>query len=269
MNCREFENHVLDLARDQLLAPTMHEQCLDHTKDCKRCAARLAEERALLAGMRAVVAALAREEAPVRVEKALLVAFREQTVSSASAKIVSMPVRIRHHSSKKGVAVAAGIILLISVMVIVWRSATSSKTPDKEHVFVPIDNNKPAPQVTPQLSPDVPTDRERIAVDQPKNQEKRTRPRKSGERPAETEVVTVFFILKEGEDLTALENLSLVRIELPGSAFSEIGIPVVLESANARINADVLLGQDGLARAIRFVAYVSDPKSLKSDYRTN
>jgi hypothetical protein len=269
MNCREFENLVLDLARDRMLDPTMHEQSLDHTKVCERCAARLSEERALLAGVRAVVAALAREEAPVRVEKALLAAFREQTISPASPTIISMPGMIRHQSSKKWAAVAAGILVLISVMVIVWKSASSNKTPDKERVVQPIANGKPDHQVTPQLSADTPADRERIVVDQPKYQRKRPQLRISGENSVETEVVTIFFILKEGENLTTMENLSLVRIELPGSAISELGIPIVLDTANARVNADVVLGQDGLARAIRFVAYLSDAESMKSDSRTN
>jgi len=154
-------------------------------------------------------------------------------------------------------------------MVIVWKSATPNKSQDKDQVVNPIDNGKPNPQVTPQLSVDTPTDRERIVDKQLKNQGKRPHHRRSEENPSETEVVTIFFILKEGEDLTAMENLSLVRIELPGSAFSEVGIPIVLDSANARIDADVVLGQDGLARAIRFVAYLSDTKSMKGDYRTN
>ena len=269
MNCREFENLVLDLARDQMLDPMMHEQSLDHTNICERCAARLTEERALLAGVRAVVASLAREEAPARVEKALLAAFRGQTVSTVSPTIFSMPGRIWLQSSKRWAAVAAGILVLISVMVIVWKSATPNKSQDKDQVVNPIDNGKPNPQVTPQLSVDTPTDRERIVDKQLKNQGKRPHHRRSEENPSETEVVTIFFILKEGEDLTAMENLSLVRIELPGSAFSEVGIPIVLDSANARIDADVVLGQDGLARAIRFVAYLSDTKSMKGDYRTN
>jgi len=59
--------------------------------------------------------------------------------------------------------------------------------------------------------------------------------------------------LREGEDLTALENLQLVRVELPGSALSEVGLPIDPETVNEPVKADVVLGQDGLARAIRFV----------------
>jgi hypothetical protein len=85
----------------------------------------------------------------------------------------------------------------------------------------------------------------------------------------EVEVVTQFFLLRDGEDLSSIESLSLVRVELPGSAIKEAGIPIVLELANTRVTADVILAQDGLARAIRFVANSSATESIKRDYGTN
>jgi hypothetical protein len=45
----------------------------------------------------------------------------------------------------------------------------------------------------------------------------------------------------------------MVRVELPGSALGEVGLPVDPETAKTPVKADVLLGDDGLARAIRFV----------------
>jgi hypothetical protein len=71
--------------------------------------------------------------------------------------------------------------------------------------------------------------------------------------PDEAEVVTEFFPLREGEDITALDSLEVVRVELPGSALGEVGLPVDPETMNEPVKADVVLGQDGLARAIRFV----------------
>jgi len=44
-----------------------------------------------------------------------------------------------------------------------------------------------------------------------------------------------------------------VRVELPGSALGEVGLPFDPETAPESVKADVVLGQDGLARAIRFV----------------
>ena len=45
----------------------------------------------------------------------------------------------------------------------------------------------------------------------------------------------------------------LVRVELPRSALVSFGLPVNFERAGGRVKADVLLGDDGIAHAIRFV----------------
>ena len=49
------------------------------------------------------------------------------------------------------------------------------------------------------------------------------------------------------------ESLQLMRIELPRSALVSFGLPMNVERADQRIKADVLVGNDGVARAIRFV----------------
>jgi hypothetical protein len=46
---------------------------------------------------------------------------------------------------------------------------------------------------------------------------------------------------------------SLIRVRLPRSALATFGLPVNENRAADVVNADVLLGEDGLARAIRFV----------------
>jgi hypothetical protein len=69
----------------------------------------------------------------------------------------------------------------------------------------------------------------------------------------DAEVVTKFYPLREGEDLTALARMQWVRVELPSSALSEVGLPVAPDAVTTRVKADVALGEDGLARAIRFV----------------
>ena len=45
----------------------------------------------------------------------------------------------------------------------------------------------------------------------------------------------------------------VVRVELPRSALESFGLPMNMERAGERIKADVVVGHDGLARAIRFV----------------
>jgi hypothetical protein len=247
MNCQDFEQLALDLARNSLLDAAARDQGLIHTEVCSRCAARLAEERALLARVRAVAAELTGEEPPARVDAALLAAFRAQTAATASSTVIPALGRPRYWSSWKLAAVAAGILILISAAAIFWKS-TSSRVPSREERAV-----SPAPVNTPRHRAAPPDGRDQTAAEQPKNLPKRVRRRASVDSLDEVEVVTRFFPLREGEDLTTLDSLQVVRVELPGSALGEVGLPVDPETANEPVKADVVLGQDGLARAIRFV----------------
>jgi len=45
----------------------------------------------------------------------------------------------------------------------------------------------------------------------------------------------------------------IVRVELPRTTLVKFGLPVNMDRYNERVKADVLLGLDGMAHAIRFV----------------
>lgn len=62
-----------------------------------------------------------------------------------------------------------------------------------------------------------------------------------------------FYPLPEAEALPAVENAMVVRVQLPVSSLQLMGVPVAEERAGASVQADLLLGQDGLARAVRLV----------------
>jgi hypothetical protein len=76
--------------------------------------------------------------------------------------------------------------------------------------------------------------------------------RPSGEARAQ-EITTEFIPLMQGTPYPPAEESHLVRVELPRSALASFGLPVGAESPGGRVKADVLLGEDGIARAIRFV----------------
>jgi hypothetical protein len=59
--------------------------------------------------------------------------------------------------------------------------------------------------------------------------------------------------LQDAANLPPFEYGSVLRVELPRSALRAVGLPVNENRLSERIDADVLLGQDGLARAVRFV----------------
>jgi len=79
-------------------------------------------------------------------------------------------------------------------------------------------------------------------------------PRKAVHRkPPAREVVTQFFPLME--DPPPFERGELLRVSLPASAMRGVGLAVNEDRLTERVQADVLVGQEGLARAIRFVRY--------------
>jgi hypothetical protein len=67
----------------------------------------------------------------------------------------------------------------------------------------------------------------------------------------EDEADASFYPLPEAEALPAVENAMVVRVQLPVSSLQLMGVPVSDEGADASVQADLLLGQDGLARAVR------------------
>jgi len=62
-----------------------------------------------------------------------------------------------------------------------------------------------------------------------------------------------FYPLPEAEALPAVENAMVVRVQLPVSSLQLMGVPVSEERADASVEADLLLGEDGLARGVRLV----------------
>jgi hypothetical protein len=67
------------------------------------------------------------------------------------------------------------------------------------------------------------------------------------------EVVTEFFPLLDVAP--PFERGELLRVTVPASTMRRVGLPVNENRLEERVYADVLVGQEGLARAIRFVSY--------------
>ena len=68
-----------------------------------------------------------------------------------------------------------------------------------------------------------------------------------------SEYTTDFFMLRFGDDHLPMESGEVIRVQMPRSAFITLGLPVNFERADELVKADLLIGEDGLARAIRFV----------------
>jgi hypothetical protein len=62
-----------------------------------------------------------------------------------------------------------------------------------------------------------------------------------------------FIPLPSASGMEPGEEVNLVRVELPRSSMIALGFTVSAERAAEPVEADVMLGLDGVARAVRFV----------------
>jgi hypothetical protein len=64
---------------------------------------------------------------------------------------------------------------------------------------------------------------------------------------------TAFIPLPNAAGSPQDDDVDLVRVELPRSAITALGIPASEDSDAESVEAEVLLGPDGMARAVRFL----------------
>ena len=221
MNCVEFESLITDLVRDEALATGPREAALAHAQACARCGARLADEQTLTTGLRALSLAYQDEQAPWNVEATLRATFAQAQRPA--------PVRRRHLWIPATIAAAA----LLAAGAGYWMTHRS-RVPDRSVIA------------------ELPTE-PAVAVEPPAGA---VEPAPAAVQPVRAALASqrdgLFFPLLYGDDLSGMEAGRVVRVRLPGTALASFGVPVSEERRTERVEAEVLLGEDGLARAIRF-----------------
>lgn len=70
---------------------------------------------------------------------------------------------------------------------------------------------------------------------------------------ASMEKASDFIMLPYGQSGVPLEQPVIVRVDIPVSQLGIMGMPLPLRGAKGDVRADLLIGQDGVARAVRFV----------------
>jgi hypothetical protein len=73
------------------------------------------------------------------------------------------------------------------------------------------------------------------------------------ERTANDRVETEFIPFMAAGPQFPSEQRQFVRVKLPRSALQVFGLPMNMERAREPVQADVMLGEDGRALAVRFV----------------
>lgn len=288
MNCLEFESQVEILARGTLADARTRAAAEAHGESCVACAARLADERALSVGLRALAAGMKEAEAPARVETALLAAFRaraafvpeESSEAVAGREVVAMSghAPVRRWSWAKTIAVASMAAAASLALFALVRPDAPQRAPVRSAMIVEPPNGAtgglpPAPTVAQAAS----HESEAVVEQSPTLVEAKVTPPRTAyaPRPRATdaaynkgdglsrpalaadartqEVATEFIPLVHAGQYAPAEEGHLVRVEVPRSALASFGLPVNAEAPAGNVKADVLMGQDGIARAIRFV----------------
>ena len=262
MNCLVCTDLITELARCDLLDSRERDDAIEHISICEPCAARLERERALQAALQAQKDEDVALEAPSEIRAHLQAAFRAQSAVAS----VTKPTRTR--VSVAGLA-AAAILTLAVAAAAYWSS--SRTTPQVSKVEIPKPTATPEKPATPERRVTPPSNtRETLAL-LPKGTRKHTArtgsvvasntyyPTVTSEvsefRPVRlgAEVATDFIPLREIGGLAPSESGQVIRIEMPRSALAYFGLPIASEQLGQKVKADVLMADDGLARAIRFV----------------
>ena len=254
MKCHEFQSVVVDFAREQLMGAAMRDAALAHAGSCERCAAAIANERSMTVALNALAESHSRYEAPAGVEVRLLAVFREKQRSAA-------PVFSAHPALWRPLtwAAAAAAVVIIAIGATAWlqKPPSTPGPPVSETVGVqpstPSLGDNPAATPPPFVSAGQPVRMVRA------NTGARCRSQIDPARnapPTETETaqeITTEFMPLSYVQGPASDGLQLVRVELPRSALVSFGLPVNTARGGQPIKADVVLGHDGVAHAIRFV----------------
>lgn len=298
MKCQEFQSNVDGLARGALLDARTRDAAAAHEESCEACATRLADERSLTAGLRALAASMSDASAPARAEVALLSAFRSRAAAAASSEGVEVagasltsaaPSNVASLSEHAGAkqwswvrtvaaaamaAAAVALFMLVPPPLSTPAPAPQSAANNRQNAPAQTqsdttatnagvvqtassskDEDSPAGKVIDEgVAPVASTPRRGgvratiASYNQPRGGA--SNKGRASETASAGEITTEFIPLA---GFAQSEGVHLMRVELPRSALSSFGIPVNADRAGDRVKADVLLGEDGTARAIRFV----------------
>ncbi|HSS21651.1 MAG TPA: hypothetical protein VLL54_16375 [Pyrinomonadaceae bacterium] len=261
MNCKDFNEIIDDIADYRPMLASIREASVSHAALCPDCAAKLADARAV--GSSLLQAARAEsDQAPPRVKENLLAAFAEiHSPHATSSRVVDISSR---RKTRSWIAVAAAIaaVVLLAVIISVWRKSSVLGVPQQD---LQAGNNPSSPHVDepkPGSSPDFkkPEDKEvkLTATKREVNPPRLKRPlRESGSPRQGSETVAQnsgsylpLTYLARGADI---DSGTVVRVELSRAALARLGFTRSVDGSSESVRADVILGDDGVARAIRLV----------------
>lgn len=253
MTCKDFESVVADLARD---VDAAEPEALAHAVACGACAARLDAERSLSADLRALARSASAKAAPPTLEARLVAALREAREAAPAPAVV--PFRRRTVAALATAAAIAAVA--VGTLALRTPEGRAPVAPAK-----PLESARVAPRPLPPAPPAPPVTSEREIPDVLRTTGRGAGPVRTSTTPrpqpaprpaladAPVEIATEFYPLVSASGPAPVEGGQVVRMELPRAQLAALGFQMNVERVDDPITADVLLGHDGVARAIRFI----------------
>lgn len=251
MDCKEFENMLEDLESETPMPAGARGQALQHVESCGYCRARLASARLLSLELRALARDDEKLHAPAHIEASVLAVFRQRAQRPARAW------RKLSWAAAAAVAALAGWLLVAQS----WRKPSFPPVAKVQaYPSLPLSASQPATAAVENRA----RAQKRVAEHIPSR-------RVSGSAGTmAAQMANEFIALPPGDSAYPLGEGMVVRVELPRSAPALVGLPMGGGDLSGTVTADVVLGQDGVARAIRFVQPEEEkPATLSSGFRQN
>jgi hypothetical protein len=221
MNCKDFESMVHEIVSGRVSDKTKQLEALEHAGHCLWCALRFDEETKLTESLQAFAKTLQVQRASGRVEEALVQAFREKT-RGATAPLFRLSRKRLWRWLSWGSVFAATVAAI-------W--------------IVILGNRRPGALV--------------LHHGQSDSAALATSPGRAEKPPLDewaSAATTDFIPLGTCDGSECMDDAVLVHVTLPAEAPLSFGLPINSdEMAAESVEADVVIGSDGIPSAIRFV----------------
>jgi hypothetical protein len=220
MDCMRFEEIVHDMERPGTEGFALRDSALAHAESCANCARLMTDVESLDAGLRAMSEAAARQQAPANLEVGLMAEFRRQRMAnfrwSVERRIAAL-------------GTAAAVLLAVGFSLDHFMGRKGNEAPGVAKVVgVP-----PSPAVTAGGSGNSQNFVNWIDADD------------SG--------YASFVPLPYADDPSALDEGTVVRVEMPRATLASFGLPVAAMEGDGTVRADLIVSADGTPQAIRLV----------------
>lgn len=251
MNCEDFNKIVTEVADYKSMQVSTRDEGVSHAALCAGCARKLVNARALSSNL-LLAAGAESESAPARVKENLLAAFtHQQQIKSPSEPVVDIASR-RKFLWWTAAAAAVAAVIVLAIILPVWRQTLAPVQPQSEDVKAKAVDT---PSATPAVERGGGSSGKIEVVENQTPLRPKTR-RVKNSKPVEAVAqnnTKEFLPLTYLAPATAMDTGTVVRVQLSRSALVSLGLPVNIEGSNDSVKAEVLLGDDGVARAIRLV----------------